>query len=287
MEKEPSLSRALAVAIIILSLVSASTGRRERPAQALASAPYLGFDRNDYPGDGALATLRTTFSFTSYWLNYPPGSTTNTWLGKRQKLEAEGFGFLVVFNGRLYAQLKTGNPAGIGKQDGERATQAARREGFRPGTVIFLDQEQGGRLLPEQKAYLYAWVDAVTAAGFRSGVYCSGMPFKEADGTVIVTAEDIRRNSGGRQIVYWVSMDACPPSPGCVFPKVPSRPSKSGLQFVDVWQYAQSPRRRQYTAACRNTYSPNGNCYPPGLAEQVHVDADTATSSDPSRGRTH
>src|ERR1700756_749531 len=35
---------------------------------------YLGFDRNDYPGDANLAVLRRTFSFTGYWLNVPPGA---------------------------------------------------------------------------------------------------------------------------------------------------------------------------------------------------------------------
>ena len=51
-------------------------------------------------------------------------------------------------------------------------------------------------MLPEQKAYIFAWVDAVTAAGFRAGIYCSGIPAKD-DGNV-VTAEDIRQNAGGR-----------------------------------------------------------------------------------------
>ena len=38
---------------------------------------YLGFDRNEYPGDANLKTLRQTFSYTGYWLNNPPGATSN------------------------------------------------------------------------------------------------------------------------------------------------------------------------------------------------------------------
>jgi hypothetical protein len=282
------LLRIFTFGVVLLSLIAGAGSEGAKSATANgAPAIYLGFDRNNYPGDAALATLRKTFSYTSYWLNTPPGATTNTWAGKREKLEAAGFGFLVVFNGRLYAELKSGVPAAIGKQDATLAAAAARREGFRRGTVIFLDQEQGGRLLPEQKAYLYAWVDAVAAAGFLAGVYCSGMPVKEADGTVIVTADDVRSNSGGRQIMYWVFADPCPPSPGCVFSRVPPKPSESGVRFADVWQYAQSPRRRQYTAACRTTYHTDGNCYPPGLVGQTHVDVNTAASDDPSRARTH
>ena len=67
------------------------------------------------------------------------------------------------------------NAGRLGRSDAEAAVAAARREGFREGTVIFLDQEEGGRMLPEQKAYIYAWVDGMGAAGFRAGIYCSGI----------------------------------------------------------------------------------------------------------------
>ena len=77
-------------------------------------------------------------------------------------------------------------------------------------------------MLPEQKAYIYAWVDGITAAGFRAGIYCSGIPNK--DDANIVTAEDIRQSAGGRQIVYWAINDACPPAPGCAFPSQPAKP---------------------------------------------------------------
>jgi len=33
---------------------------------------YLGFDRNDYPGEESLRLLRQTFSYTGFWLNHPP-----------------------------------------------------------------------------------------------------------------------------------------------------------------------------------------------------------------------
>ncbi len=71
------------------------------------SSTYLGFDRNEYPGDANLKTLRQTFSYTGYWLNKPPGMSSNNWTGHRAAVESAGFGFLVLFNGRLYAELKT------------------------------------------------------------------------------------------------------------------------------------------------------------------------------------
>ncbi len=245
---------------------------------------YLGFDRNNYPGDANLAALHKTFAYSGYWLNNPPGAKSNSWAGKRSALKSAGFGFLVLFNGRLYNELKR-DPSALGQKDAMAAVAAAKREGFPAGTIIFLDMEQGGRMLPEQKAYIYRWVDDVTDAGFRAGVYCSGIPAKE-EATRIVTAEDIRSNAEGREITYWVTNDVCPPSPGCSSTKSPPGPGSSGVPFADVWQFAQSPRRRDFAAMCRN-YHPDGNCYPPGIdpASGLHVDVNTATSADPSGGR--
>jgi hypothetical protein len=269
------------VAVLVSSPVSQDVA--DKP---LAKPAYLGFDRNDYPGDASLAILRKTFAFTSYWLNNPPGAKTNTWKGKRQLLDSAGLGFVVIFNGKTYRELKPGDAAAFGRVDAMSAAQAARSQGFPQRTVIFLDQEEGGRLLPEQKAYVYAWIDGINAAGFHAGVYCSGMPFKESDGTVIVTAEDIRGNASRRSIAYWVANDGCPPSRGCSFAKTSPPPSGSGVEFADVWQFAQSPRRPQYTSACQQTYNADGNCYAPGMQEQhIHVDVDTASSFDPSHGR--
>ena len=268
----------LAVSLLLTSALCYSQSGSHRT--------YLGFDRNDYPGDASLSALRRTFAFTGYWLNNPPGAESNSWKGKRQRVRNAGFGFLVLFNGRTYAQLRGHDPARQGSNDGAAAVVAARREGFPDGTIIFLDQEEGGRLLQEQRLYLHAWVDAVNATGYRSGVYCSGVPFREAEGSVVVTADDIRNNSEGRKISYWVSNDACPPAPGCLTTNSPD-PARSGISFADVWQYAQSPRRKEMTASCAKTYDRDGECYVPGKSEQdkLHVDLNSATSADPSHGR--
>jgi hypothetical protein len=270
-------ARFVAPAILLLG---ALTALAQSPA-----ATFLGFDRNTYPGDPSLKILRQTFSYAGYWLNNPPGETSNTWRGHRAAVESAGFGFLVLFNGRLYAELKTiANAKRLGRSDAQVGAASARREGFRPGTVIFLDVEQGGRMLPEQKAYIFAWVDGVVAAGFRAGIYCSGMV--SPDQEKVVTAEDIRQSAGSRKIIYWAINDACPPSPGCAFPQHAPKPSASGIDFAEIWQFAQSPRRKDVAAHCTN-YNADGNCYPPGTtaAQALHVDLSTATSADPSHGR--
>jgi hypothetical protein len=257
----------------------------------LASIPsvaqaYLGFDRNGYPGDTNLKTLRQTFIYTGYWLNNPPGAKSNSWAGHRAAVEAAGFGFLVLFNGRLYAELKSEAKASrLGRSDASMAASSARREGFPHGIIIFLDQEQGGRMLPEQKAYIYAWVDAIVAAGFRAGIYCSGTV--SPDEQHVVTARDLRQDAGSRQITYWAINDGCPPSPGCSFPQRPPGPAKSGVEFAEVWQFAQSPQRKDVAGRCTN-YNPDGNCYPPGTnaSQALHVDLNSSNSPDPSHGRT-
>jgi hypothetical protein len=262
--------------LAVVSLVS---------ARMAGQSTFLGFDRNQYPGDENLKALRQTFAFAGYWLNNPPGETHQEWRGKRQAVETAGFGFLVLFNGRLYAQLKDeDNAAKMGKKDADEAAMSAKREGFPAQTIIFLDQEEGGRMLPEQRAYIHAWVDRVTAAGFRAGVYCSGMGAAEGTGENIVTADDIRQNAVDRKISYFVTKDACPPSPGCMFSQHPPRPAESGVGFADIWQFTQSPRRPDVAAACASSYSRDGECFAPGT--KLHVDLDTATLADPSGGRT-
>jgi len=270
-------------------------------AATTAHAQSFGFDRNDYPGDNHLATLHKTFAFTGYWLNNPPGAKTNSWTGKRAAVEKAGFGFLVLYNGKTYAQLKGNEAEELGSADGEAAVAAAKREGFPKDTVLFLDQEEGGRLLEPQKDYLFAWIDAVNSSGYRAGVYCSGIPATEGSGETVITADDIHKDAGDRHIAYFIANDQCPPSPGCVIPKSPApvdgkaaetktadlTPKGSGIDYAEVWQYVQSPRRPEFTQSCAQTYNADGNCYPPNVdpKTRLHIDVEVANESDPSHGR--
>ena len=194
----------------------------------------------------------------------------------------------MLFNGRIYRELKApADPRTLAKNDAAVAVQAAKREGFSAGTVIFLDQEEGGRMLPEQRAYVYARIEAVNDSGYRAGVYCSGIPANETGGATIITANDLRDNADGRKIVFLIYNDSCPPSPGCAFPRNPPSPQQSGVPFAPIWQFAQSPRRPKITASCPSNYHADGNCYAPLLqaTEGVNVDVDSADSPDPSSGR--
>jgi len=247
---------------------------------------YLGFDRNIYPGDAALPVLRKTFTFTSYWLSPPPGEKKNTWKGKRELLLSHGFGFLVLYRGRDSGELKNENDAKTkGINDASAAAAVANVEGFVPGTIIFLDIEEGGRLPDIYHVYLRAWQRELKRAGFVAGVYCSGIPVKEEPGVSITTADDIRSHDPSREIMIWTFNDVCPPSPGCAFPENPPAPSASGISYAAVWQFAQSPRRKERTVRCPAKYAPDGNCYAPGdRAHAWFLDVNSATSPDPSDG---
>jgi Domain of unknown function (DUF1906) len=271
--------------------VACSPAHSHSPLQESAQNPklaYLGFDRNDYPGDSYLPALKQSFAFAGYWLNAPPGAKSNSWAAKRAILRDSGFGFLVLFNGRTSAELKhAADPAALAAADARNAIENAKREGFSPGTVFFLDQEEGGRLLPKQQKYVLAWADGIISAGYRAGVYCSGIPVKEDGNQSITTAQDIHDHAGGRKIIYFVYNDVCPPSPGCASSKSPRPPSASGIEFADVWQFAQSPGRKGFAHACPANYDRDGNCYPPpgNSAARIYLDLDSATSADPSNGR--
>jgi hypothetical protein len=257
---------------------------------------YRGLDRNDYPGDAIMATLHSTFAFTGFWITPPPGENSNSWIHHRAILLKQGWGFLVLANGRLDAQIlksqKRGiSPTQLAQKDAATAIASARAEGFPAHTILFLDQEEGGALLPEQAAYLLAWTEAVAASDFHPGIYASGQPVPDGPGKTITTIQDVRARllkNHLHPIAYFAYQDACPPAPGCTLHPKPL--SVSGTPTLDpggpliVWQYAQSPRRPEITRSCAATYAADGNCYAPS-APGIFLDLNSAATPDPSHGR--
>jgi hypothetical protein len=286
------------VALAIAVTIAPARAQQSPPAQkSVPSHGYVGFDANNYPGDAQLPALRKQFAFTGYWLTNPPLTNSNPWVGKRDILLRNGFGFLVLADGRwdkeiLRAQKSGKSPAAFAREDAVTAVAAARREGFPSQTIIFLDQEEGGRLLPEQAEYLLAWTEAVAGTAYRPGVYASGHPVPDGKGpngkpVTITTIQDIRDHVAAQHlhpIAFMVIQDACPPAPGCVIDTAHSpSPDLSGILDADAWQYAQSPRTK-FAEACRASYNRDGNCYVPDVAG-FQLDLNVAASPDPSHGR--
>ena len=252
---------------------------RSRSAQS-ESKVFVGFDRNEYPGDDALPVLRKSFSFSGYWLTSAPNTSQNTWTGKRNALREQGFGFLLLAKARPVSTIQSdSNKKGL--SDAQEAARNAEREGFHAGTIIFLDVEEGGRLPIQFHAYLQSWADELARHGFKPGIYCSGMPANDGNGRKIVTADNIRANMGKREISYWVVNDACPPSHGCTSVDLIG-PAKSGVEYSTVWQFVRSPRSRETALECAG-YAKDENCYAAlDTAHRWHLDLDVANSSDPS-----
>lgn len=277
-------TKGLAVVAITLILVAwprmGVTDKSQSSSVQREAKVYVGFDRNEYPGDAALPVLRKSFSFSGYWLTSPPNTSQNTWVGKRKTMQEQGFGFLLLARGRP-ASTNQSDAIEKGLADAREASRSANQEGFGVGMVIFLDVEEGGRLPPQFHAYLRSWVDELTRDGFRPGVYCSGMPVNDGNGRKIVTADDIRANIGRSGISYWVVNDACPPSHGCTSAGLVG-PAKSGVEYATVWQFVRSPRSKETAVECPG-YAKDENCYAAlDTARRWHLDLDVANSSDPS-----
>jgi hypothetical protein len=283
------------VALSIPSLIAMASGlilfscqsepQHESPQPAVPSA-YLGFDRNIFPDPAALPMLRKTFSFSGYWLSPPPDETKNTWTGQRQALRSLGFGFLLLYRGPLTRDLKSAAAAAQrGTRDAQSAAVAARHEGFPLPAIIFVDIEEGGRLSDNYHAYLSAWSARMKQEGYRAGAYCSGIPVNDGPHATITTADDIRAHLGAQDFSYFIFNEACPPSPGCVFPATPPAPSMGGIPSATVWQFVRSPKT-EFAAHCPPGYHTDGNCYAPGDAAHTwFLDVSAAASSDPSNAR--
>ena len=224
---------------------AAQSGAPAALSVAPRQAEAVGFDRNEYPGDDTMASMSRTFAFAGYWLTNPPGENANSWVGKREVLKQQGWGFLLLANGRLEAEIlkaqKKGTAAGdLGRKDAAAAVAAAKAEGFPKGAIVFLDQEEGGRLTDVQAGYLLGWTEAVAASDYKPGVYASGQPVEDDPGVWIDTVQDIRsRVKKGRlhEVAIFDAQDACPPAPGCTVNAKPL--AEAGEPDVVAWQYSQ------------------------------------------------
>lgn len=291
------------VCAVILSLsLAASCGCSQTPhgpsatpvaAPAVAAeAPvqqHVGFDRNEYPGDDAMQQLRKSFVFTGYWLTPPPGASSNQWKGKRELLKRQGWGFLLLANGRFEREILKAQKAGtapdaLGRKDAAAAVASAKAEGFKANAIVFLDQEEGGRLTGPQAAYLLAWTETVATSGYRPGVYASGALVQDGPGQWIDTIRDIRdrvKKGHLHEVAMFDAQDACPPAPGCTLQAKPL--SEAGEPNLVAWQYSQSPRRPAITQSCAATYTAN-QCVVADFPK-LAVDFDVAGSADPSETR--
>ena len=291
--------RLLHLTLLAFTTTAIACAQRPRPLPALARPPnYIGFDANDYPGDARLPALRKQFAFTGYWLTNPPGTNSNSWVGKRDILLRNGFGFLVLANGRFDKEILRAQKAGkppprsparmpppplpplsvkafpLAPSSSSTRKKAAGCCLNRPNTCL-----PGPRLSPAP----------TTAPGFT--------PAASPCPTAKVPTASPSPSPPFRTFVSTLPPGISTPSPsghgrtparllpGCVVhPANPPAPALSGTIDLSAWQYAKSPRSSSITQACRATYNRDGNCYAPGVPS-YWLDLDASASPDPSHGR--
>lgn len=199
---------------------------------------YAGFDRADCPDMMMMARLRreTNLVWCGFYLP-APSQRGSTWIGKREPLAKLGWGLAPIFVG----QQTTGPGAKTvtaqqGLTDGLRAADALEKEGFPPGTWVYLDLENGPPLSFAEREYVGAWVDAVNAGHYRAGVYCS----------YLIAGEIAQARPAVRIWVFHLRVKAIIPHSvaGAIF-DAPD-PAKSGYPGASIWQHDDEARLTQF-----------------------------------------
>ncbi len=253
----------------------------------ISQRAYLGFDKNDYPGDDLLPALHRNFSWTGYWLNNPPGMKSNPWEGKRDFIRSAGFGFTILFNGRLDAQLKDKTPPLSAARTPLPPWQLQSARDSRPEPLFFSIRKRAvryylnrpGTSAPGSQASIaHPTNQASTVPAFPSHPDHRKFPPLRMSRPVFPLP-----NSGSGTI----AARPRPAASSTILPTPLLIQSTSGFASAMIWQYAQSPRRPEDTAACAQTYAADRGCYPPNLphSPQTWIDLNVSDSPDPSHGR--
>ena len=218
---------------------------------------YAGFDRSDYPGIAVMAWLRahTNLRWCGFYLAPAPSHPDKSWMGSRAELVAQGWGLAPIYLG----QEVTGPGGhfvteGQGAIDGQQAAALMAAAGFSRGSCVYLDLENGPPMGMVQREYVAAWIDAVTAAGYAPGVYCSFM----------LAAQIAALRPSARVWAFHVCTVSKHDVPGSTFPS--PDPSTSGFAGADIWQLDDS-------AVIPCAAAPGGS---------LLVDLDSSNSADPS-----
>lgn len=209
---------------------------------------HLGFDTNIYPGDRALRAWSKAgpYEWVGYYLP-APCHRDDSWSGKRETIDAMGYGTAVIYVGQQ-TWGRTTNPsaalvrraerrdrtcdaalmsAARGRVEGADAVAKTAAEGFAHGTVIFLDVERMERVPGAMRDYYRAWVARVLEDGrFRPGVYVHKHNAR-------LVYNDVRAEFAEAGVAeepsFWVAS-------GRGFSHADAEPTDVGHHFAGVWQ---------------------------------------------------
>jgi glycoside hydrolase-like protein len=206
------------------------------------NGPYLGFDTSDYPGDGAMATWRehAGYDWVGYYLQAPCHKDAS-WSGKRDTLEAMGWGMAVVYVGqqtwgktpRATGRTSRGTTCAAnlvnsaqGRLDADDAIARTMAEGFPSGTAIFLDLERMNSVPNAMREYYLAWTERLLDDGrFRPAYYAHNANAQTvyADVRALLDRQGIEADPP-----FWIAG-------GSNFGR-DRDPQEVGHEFADVWQ---------------------------------------------------
>ena len=139
---------------------------------------FAGIDTATYPGDRVMESLfkNTNLEWTGFYLTPAPSQGHNLgWMSKHDFLRGLGWGIAPVYVGRQEKSIPQSDHRMTpenGKIDGTHAAQLALTARLAGGAVIYLDFENGPPLSKTAQVYYAAWAAALSARGFRPGVYC-------------------------------------------------------------------------------------------------------------------
>lgn len=195
-----------------------------------------GFDTGSYPGDAAITTWAATspYAFVGFYFDAPchTTSTFKTWSGKRAFIQKAGLGLAVVYVGLQQDGCgKTKLSRTNGVTHGLDAIAKSMAEGFRPGTIVFLDVEQfSGTLSTPMEDYIRGWIGALLDNGsIAPGIYCpanKATAIRRAAQKEYVAHE--RPDDGPAFWIVKVGNNGFDPKT--------SNPEDCGVPFASVWQ---------------------------------------------------
>jgi hypothetical protein len=192
---------------------------------------FAGFDSSSFPGLATMAKLKqhTNLRWCGFYLAPAPSHASTAWMGQKTGLDAQGWGVAPLYVGQQVIPPGSQQPSQAqGQIDGADAVGLMKSAGFAVGRFVYLDIENGAPLTAAQHLYTAAWVDAVTAAGYGAGVYCSH--------TIAGDVHSLRPNA--RIWAFRVSTTKPHVVPGINFPD-PHPAQGSGFTGSYAWQLAQ------------------------------------------------
>jgi len=236
--------------LILLGTILVAACAAPASTRAPRQPVYPGFDTSIYPGDDVARRWQSESPYR--WIGYylpAPCHRETSWVGKREMLTRMGWGYAILYVGQ---QAFEGSPepdsaAGApivcsrilltdeqGRRDARDAAAQAQREGFAPGSVIFLDVESM-RVIPDSmRAYYGAWQREILV----DGRYVPGTYAHQRNAVALLDIAETAYAQAGRtgSPPFWVAG-------GSSF-SLDSPAWSIGLPFVRIWQGALDVDRR-------------------------------------------